>query len=356
MPESMRGYVLHGKDDASWSDVPIPPLGPYDALVRPTAVATCTTDVHLIAAASFPNAIGKPIGHEAVGVIARVGDRVKDFAPGDRVVMSAGGPDWRIPQAQRGEAKYHPNNMAYFSEDPLQGGMFGEYVRAPDADLSLAHIPDAVTDEQALMVPDMVATGFTGVERMHIDFGDTIVILGIGPVGLMAVAAASMRGAARIVVVGSRPNTVELARAYGATHVVDYTKGPVTDAVLAATEGALADSVLVASGGGASEQFSTAMRIVKPGGHVAVVSLFFEEEVSIPLDVWAYGGLERFLTGVFVLTGREFYTRLLRLIEVGRLDPSPLVTHRFQGWDRLEDALDLMRSRAPEVIKPIVVV
>jgi threonine dehydrogenase-like Zn-dependent dehydrogenase len=350
----MRAYVLHGRGDASLSEAKVPTLGPYDALVRTTAVATCTTDVHLIDAAPYPNAIGKALGHEGVGVVDKVGDLVKDFAPGDRVILSAGGPDWRIPQAQRGEAKYHPNNMAYFSEDPLQGGMFAEYVRAPDADMSLAPIPDSVSDEQALMVPDMVATAFTGVERMQVEFGDTVVILGVGPVGLMGVAGAALRGASRIIVVGSRPRTLELARRYGATDVVDYKQRPVDDQVLTLTGGMPVDSVLVASGGSASDQFTTAFRIVKPGGHIANVSLYYEETVTLPMDTLAYGGIEKFFTGVFVLTGRDFYTRLLRLIEHGRLDPTGLITHRFEGWDQLPEALDLMRSRNPDVIKPIV--
>ncbi len=106
---TMRGFVLHEKGRASWSDVPVPPLGPYDALVRPTAVATCTTDVHLIATAGFPAAVGKPIGHEAVGIVKDVGDLVRDFHPGDRVIIPAGGTDWRTPHAQRGEAKYYQN-------------------------------------------------------------------------------------------------------------------------------------------------------------------------------------------------------------------------------------------------------
>ncbi|WP_435110969.1 zinc-binding dehydrogenase [Nocardiopsis synnemataformans] len=350
----MRGYVLHGPGEAGWADVPVPMIGVDDALVRPTAVATCTTDVHLVATAGFPAAIGKPIGHEAVGVVEEVGENVTDFRPGDRVIIPAGGTDWRTPQAQRGEAKYYQNNNPYFSDDPSKGGVFAERVRAIDADMTMTPIPDSISDEQALMVPDMVATGLTGVERMEFELGDSVAILGVGPVGLMGVAGAVLRGASRIVAVGSRPKTLELARRYGATDVVDYKKGPVVEQVLAATGGAPVDAVLVASGGKVSDQFTTALRLVKPGGHVANVSLFFEENVTIPMDVWDFGGTERFLTGVFVKEGREFYARILRLIEYGRLDPSPLVTHTFDGWSRLDDALDLMRSRDENVIKPVV--
>jgi threonine dehydrogenase-like Zn-dependent dehydrogenase len=351
----MKAYVLHGRGNAAWTDVPVPSLGQYDALVRPTAVATCTTDVHLIETAGLPAAVGKAIGHEAVGIVEEVGERVKDFAPGDRVIIPSAGSDWRHPRAQRGEAKYHQNNNPYLSDDPDTAGSFSELVRAVDADLTLSHIPAGVTDEQAVMVPDMVATGFTGAERMEIQFGETVLVMGIGPVGLMGVAGAALRGAGRIIAVGSRPNTVELATRYGATDIVDYTHGDTLEQVLALTGGEPVDSVLIASGGQVSEVFETAMRAVKFGGHVACVSLFFDDAaVSIPMDVWAYGGMEKFLTGVLIQDGRDFFERLLVLIDNGKVDPSPLVTHVLEGWDQLEDALDLMRSRDETVIKPVI--
>lgn len=352
----MRGYVLHGAGDAGWDDVPDPAPGPYDAIVRPTAVAVCTTDVHLIATAGLPAAVGKPIGHEAVGIVERVGSLVKDFASGDRVIIPAGGTDWRHPNAQRGEAKYYQTNNAYFSDDPTVAGVFAELVRAIDADMTMTPIPEDVTDQQALMVPDMIATGLTGVERLNISFGDTVAVLGLGPVGLMGVAGAALRGASQVIGVDSRATT-ELARRYGATDTIDFQAGDTYDQVLAATGGRPVDSVLIAAGGDASTLFSTALRIVKPGGHVANVSLYLDQDsVTLPLDVWGYGGMERHLTGVFVQEGREFYTRLLRLISTGRLDPQPLVTHVLAGWDRLEDGIELMRTGEDYVIKSVITV
>jgi threonine dehydrogenase-like Zn-dependent dehydrogenase len=354
---TMKAYVLHGKGDAAWTEVPAPTMGPYDALVRPTVVATCTTDVHLIETAGLPAAIGKALGHEAVGVVEEVGELVKDFKPGERVIIPSAGSDWRHPRAQRGEAKYHQNNNPYLSDDPNTAGSFSELVRAWDADMTLSHIPDGVTDAQAVMVPDMVATGLTGAERMQIQFGETVLVMGIGPVGLMGVAGAALRGAGRIIAVGSRANTMELAKNYGATDIVDYTQGDVLEQVMTLTGGEAVDSVLIASAGQASDIFTTAMRAVKFGGHVACVSLFFDDEaVSIPLDVWAFGGMEKFLTGVLIQDGRDFFERILVLIDKGKLDPSPLVSHVLEGWDKLEDALELMRSREESVIKPVIAV
>lgn len=351
----MRGYVLKDAGHAEWTEVPAPTPGPYDAIVRPTAVAVCTTDVHLIATAGFPAAVGKAIGHEAVGIVESVGALVKDFAPGDRVIIPAGGTDWRHPNAQRGEGKYVQTNNAYFSEDPTVAGVFADLVRAIDVDMTMTPIPDGITDLQALMVPDMVATAFTAVQRMEIDFGDTVAVLGLGPVGLMGVAGAALRGASQVIGVDSR-QTAALARQYGATHIVNHEEGDTREQVLAATGGRPVDSVMIASGGSASDVFTTALRVVKKGGHVANVSVFLDQEsVTLPLDVWGHGSIERFFTGVFVQEGREFYTRLLRLIQFGRLDPTPLVSHKLKGWDQLDTAIGIMRDRVDNVIKPVVI-
>jgi threonine dehydrogenase-like Zn-dependent dehydrogenase len=351
----VKGYVLHQAGHASWSEVDPPKPAPYDAIVRPTLVAICTTDVHLIETAGLPAAVGKPIGHEAVGVVEQVGELVRDFKPGDRVIIPAGGTDWRHPNAQRGEAKYYQTNNAYFSDDPTVAGVFSELVRAIDVDMTMTLIPDDVTDTQAVMVPDMVATGFTAITRMHVDFGDTVAVLGAGPVGLMGIAAAALRGASQIISVDSREGTAALARGYGATHLLGHREGNIAKRVLEVTGGRPVDSVMIAAGGTASENFTTAMKIVKPGGHVANVSLYLDQQsVTIPLEGWGFGGTERHLTGVFVQEGREFYSRLLRLIQAGRLDPAPLVTHELHGWDTLERAIDLMRTQSDNVIKPVV--
>jgi len=353
----MKGYVLQDKGQAVWKEVPVPTIGPYDALVRPSAVATCTTDVHLIKTVALPAAKGKVIGHEAVGVVEKVGDLVKDFKPGDRVIIPTAFSDWRHPRAQRGEAKYHQTNSPYFSDDPTIGGSFSELVKTFDADSNLAHIPASVTDIQAVMIPDMMATGFSGVEKMDVQFGETVLVIGIGPVGLMGVAGAALKGAGRIIAVGSRPNTMKIARQYGATDTIDYKKGDIVSQVLALTGGQPVDSVLIASGGRASDMFTTALKIVKFGGHVACVAGFFgDETVTIPMDVWNYGVMEKFLTGVLVNDGRDYLERLLLLIQNKKLDTTPLVTHVLKGWDKLEEGLDLMRSRDETVIKPAIVI
>ena len=202
----------------------------------------------------------------------------------------------------------------------------------------------------------MVAPGSAGLAALHLNDGEPVLFPGGGPVGLMVWAASALRGAGRIIAVGSRPKTLELAERFGASNLVDYKKGDVLAQVMELTGGEPVDGVLIASGGAPDRIFTTAMRAVKFGGNVACVSLFFDEEsVTLPLDVWMQGGMEKRLTGVLCNDGRDFFERLLALIRFKRLDPAPLATHVLHGWQRLEDGLRLMASRDPSVLKAVVV-
>jgi threonine dehydrogenase-like Zn-dependent dehydrogenase len=352
----MKAFILNGKGEAAWGEVPTPEIGSYDALVRVTCVATCTTDVHQIETANISTLIGKALGHEAVGVVEKVGADVKDFKPGDRVVIPVAWSDFRHPKAQRHEAKYYQTNSPYFSASGLNGH-FAEFSKVVDADMALAKIPDSVTDSEAVMLPDMAGTALTGAEYMNIDYGDTVVILGIGPVGLMGVAGAALKGAGRIIGVGSRAKTKELAKYYGATDIVDYHDGDVYEQIMALTGGKPVDSVMIASGGDANEQFELALKLVKWGGDVSNVSMWNSNQtLTIPFDLLYWGVQDKHIHTALVEDGRDIMERYLNLVEHGKLDTKPLVTHTFHGWDHLEDGLALMESRDPEVIKPVVII
>ena len=351
----MKGYVLIEKGRAEWLDMPEPVMHDNDVIARPTLLAACTTDAHTIKTGGRPQAKGKVLGHEGVGVVVETGKNVKDFKPGDRVLLPSAGADFLHPRAQRGEAKFFQNNNAVFTDSMEVQGLFSERVRVIDADRRLSHIPDNVTDKQAVMVSDMMATGFTGTKYLELQYGESALILGCGPVGLMGIASARLRGAGRIIAVGSRKNTLDLAVHYGATDVVDYKKGDVYEQVMELTGGEPVDSTMIASGGSASEQFTLAMNCTKWGGHVACVSIFFEDkEIVMPSSVWNGGSREKFLTGVAIDDGRDFFERMLAMISYGRIDPSPLITHTLQGLDKLPEALDLMSGKDKDVIKAVV--
>ena len=351
----MKAYVLIAKGRAEWVDMPEPVMKPNDVICVPTVLAACTTDAHTIKTGGRPQAKCKTMGHEGVGIVIQTGSEVQDFKVGDRVLMPSAGADFQHPRAQRGEAKFFQNNNAVFTDSMEVQGLFSERIRVIDADRRLAHIPDGVTDRQAVMASDMMATGFTGTKYLNIQYGETVLVLGCGPVGLMGIASARLRGAGRIIAVESRKTRADMARFYGATDIIDYTQGDVFEQVMELTGGQTVDSTLIASGGSASKQFTTAMNCTKWGGHVACVSIFFEDtDIVLPTSVWNGGSREKFLTGVAIDDGRDFFERLLAMIQYGRIDPEPLITHTFKGLEHIPEAVDLMNGIDPEVIKAVV--
>ena len=152
----------------------------------------------------------------------------------------------------------------------FKDGVFSEYFHVNDADGNLALLPSNITPVDACMLSDMVPTGFHGVELADIQFGDSVLVIGIGPVGLMSVAGANMRGASRIIAVGTRPVCVEAARGYGATDFISYKNGSIEDQVLAMTDGKGVDKVVIAGGG--CETFESAIKCLKPGGKIGNVN------------------------------------------------------------------------------------
>ncbi len=222
-----------------------------------------------------------------------------------------------------------------------------------DADGNLAHLPDSVDDKTAVMLCDMVPTGFHGVELADIQFGDKVLVIGIGPVGLMAVAGAAIRGASEIYAVGSRPNCIELAKEFGATHIINYRNGSIEDQVAALTDGKGVDRVVIA--GGDNDTFITAIRVLKPGGKIGNVNYLGEGDyVRIPRSEWGCGMGHKQIAGGLMPGGRLRMEKLLSLVTSGRIQPGKLVTHEFEGFEHVEEALLLMKDKPKDLIKPIV--
>ena len=203
------------------------------------------------------------------------------------------------------------------------------------------------------MLSDMVPTGFHGAELADVQFGDTVLVVGIGPVGLMAVAGAALRGAARILAVGTRPVCVEAARKYGATDFINYKNGPIDEQVLALTGGKGVDCAIIA--GGDVDTFIPVVRVLKPGGRIGNVNyLGSGDYVKIPRADWGVGMGHKQINGGLMPGGRLRMEKLGALVSAGKLDVSPLCTHVFEGWEHLEKALFLMRDKPRDLIKPIV--
>lgn len=256
----MKGYgVIEPTVSWGWMEKEIPEPGPFEALCSPVAVLPCTSDVH---SAHFRNAWpNRILGHEGVGRVEKVGAMVTDIHVGDIVAVPAVTPIWRGRQIAEG---LHEHTGGFLGGRYLSSkldGTFGEYFIIPDADMNLAVVPNGVSIKAAGLVGDMVTTGFSGVEGANIQFGDTVVVIGIGPVGLMSVAGAAIRGAGRLIAVGHRELTKELAKKYGATDVVDYKDGDIVAQIMELTNNEKVDRVIIA--GGTESTINDAYRMVK---------------------------------------------------------------------------------------------
>ena len=351
----MKGFgcIVPGKE-VGWIEKPVPEPGPYDALCRPIAAAPCSSDIHNAFEIGSPKLMyGRILGHEAVAEIVKVGDQVADFKEGDRILVPATTPNWRKPSIQDTWHQHTDFVMDSFKYAFYMDGCFAEYFIVPDVGMNAAHLPDGITLEQAVMACDMMPTGLHGAELADIKFGETVVVIGIGPVGLMAVAGAVLRGAGKIYAVGTRPNCVELAKQYGATDIISYKEGNIADQIkkLAGRNGI--DKVIIA--GGNADTFADAIRIVRPGGIVSNVNFFTgADSLSVPLLAWGSGMSHKDIRGGLCPGGRRRMEKMLALIQNGRIDPGKLVTHRFHGLDRIPEAFQLMKEKPRDLIKPVV--
>ncbi|WP_367567923.1 alcohol dehydrogenase catalytic domain-containing protein [Lacrimispora sp.] len=380
----MKAFVLIEPGKVGWHEAPEPVLTPYGAILRPLAVAPCSSDVHTVYGGGSRKAPNLILGHECVGEILETGELVQDFKPGDVVVVPAITPDWRAMGIQEGNFKHASAPFSGHQLGRTAPGVFAEKFLIPDADTTLAKIPEGVTLEQALMCVDVVTTGFTGAEFADIKIGDTVVVLGIGPIGLMAIEGARHLGAARIIAVGSRPICVELAKEFGATEVLSYKVNlaegqrenslggkvnppegqreaslvckdkDVVQQVLERTGGLGADGVIICGGG--DEVFAQAVDMARYGiGTISNVN-YFGGTGNLPFPKFSGG---RGMAGKTIHTelakgGRIRMERLLKMVQYGRINPQKLVTHQLNGLDQVETALQMMKEKPKDLIKVMV--
>lgn len=351
----MKGFAMLKIGSVGWIEKERPAAGPLDAIVRPLALSPCTSDIHTVWSGAIGERFKMILGHESVGEVVEVGALVKDFKPGDRVMVPAITPDWGAVASQAGHSQHSGGMLGGWKFSNYKDGVFGEFFHVNEADANLALIPANVASEEAVMLADMVPTGFHGVELAELRFGETAAVIGIGPVGLMSVAGCNMRGASRIFAVGSRPNCIDAAKSYGATDIVNYKNGDIEKQILEATNGAGVDKVIIA--GGDVDTFAQAVAMVKPGGIVSNVNYLGEgESVGLPRVEWGVGMGHKHVVGGLTPGGRYKMEKLLDLVKYGKLDTSPLLTHRFTGFENIEPALMLMKDKPRDLIKPVVTV
>lgn len=270
---TMRAAVFVEKNRIVLDDKPIPEVGPLDALVRITTTTICGTDVHILRG-EYPVAKGLTVGHEPVGVIERLGSQVRGFVEGQRVIAGAITPSGQSYACLCGcGSQDGPDTRHGFRA--AGGWKFGntidgcqaEYVLVPDALANLCPIPDGLSDEQVLMCPDIMSTGFSGAERGEVTIGDTVAVFALGPIGLCAVAGARLKGASMIIGVDGVSERMNVARSLGATHIVDFKKGNVVEQIMTITDGRGVDVAIEALG--TQGTFESALRVLRPGGRVS---------------------------------------------------------------------------------------
>ena len=347
----MKAFVMRRIGEVGFLEKPIPKPGPMDAVIRTTAALICTSDVHTLHGAIGPRQ-DLTLGHEAVGVVHEVGSLVKDFRPGDRVLVGAITPDWSDRASQAGHSSQSGGALGGWKFSNVKDGVFAEYFHVNDADGNLARIHEGLSDERAVYCADMMSTGFMGAENADIPIGGTVAVFPLGPVGLMAVAGARLRGAGLVIGVDSVPQRLELAKSYGADEVVDLSRGDPVERILEITGGDGVDAAIEAVGIDAA--FQNAVRVTKPGGTVSNAGYHGSGEfVHIPRTAWGVGMAEKTIRTGLCPGGRLRMEQLLRVLQSGRLDPSRLTTHRF-AFQEIDRAFEIMAKKLDGVLKPLI--
>lgn len=346
----------------------------YSAILKPVAISPCSSDVHTVYAGNGPRRENLVLGHEGIAEIVETGSLVRDFKPGDKVIVSA-----VMPDEEDGTGHEHSN----FSGTKLGrniNGMWSEFFKVPDADMNLIHFPEWLDLRKGLMAADVMPTGFTAAIKAEIEEGQTVCVFGAGAIGLMAVAAAKKLGAGKIIVIGSakRKETIELSKIYGADVFIAYQDGsvifgeydkgmdiykdkrsqlanslnkPEVDIILNMTENKGADRVLICGGG--RDAVAEACDIVKYGTGIVVSVEYQEGEGMIGLPVFSLGRGMAGKTFKFSLSlgGRHMVEKMLSYEDI---EAEKLVTHCFNGRDKIPYALELMNKKTRGLIKIMV--
>jgi len=335
----MKGLVYGGPGVRSWTEVPDPRIqDPRDAVIQVDAVTICGTDLHILGGDVPAVAPGRVLGHEAVGTVVETGSGVSGLAVGDRVLascISACG----ICRFCREGAYGQCRGGGGWILGHLVDGVQSEFARIPFADLSTYKLPEQVSDESAVLLADILPTSYeVGVLNGQVRPGDTVVIVGAGPIGLAAVATARLFSPAHIVVVDKAESRLQAAKLFGAdTTVVAGMEDPL--AVVAGLTGDLgADVVMEAVG--TPQTFELCTQLVRPGGRVANIGVHGKPVTLHLEDLW--------IRNVTITTGLvDTYStpKLLDMLVAGQLDLGQMVTHRF-GLDEFMQAYDVFADPA----------
>ena len=352
MPETMRAAVFQDVRDIHIEEVPKPEPGPTDAVVRVTTTTICGTDSH-IWRGEYPVEKGRIVGHEPCGVIEQLGEAVRGFEVGDRVVVGAITPCGACYFCQHGDFSQcagYEDTWGMIGGWRLGNSMHGvqaDYFLVPYAQANLCKIPDELSDEEVVFVTDIATTGISAAETGNVGIGDSVVVFAQGPIGLCATAGARLKGAALVIGVDSNPTRLEMAKKMGADEVIDFTQEDPVAKVKALTGGRGADVAIEALG--IEQTFQNCLAAVRPAGVVSSLGVY-GDKVSIPLEGFVYGIGDIDIRTTLCPGGKERMRAMMEMVRMGRLDLKQLITHRFALED-IEEAYPLFSNQEDDVIK-----
>lgn len=344
---TMRAAVFRKPGEIVLDEVPVPMAGPGEAVIKVTTTTICGTDVHILKG-EYPVEPGRIVGHEPVGTIAELGPGVTGYRIGQRVIVGAVTPCGQCGACLDGHhAQCGGRAIGGWQLGNTINGCQAEYVKVPFAMANLTPVPDGLSDEQVLMCPDIMSTGFGGAESGHIRIGDTVVVFAQGPIGLCATAGARLSGASTIIAVDTVPERLDMARRLGADIVLDHTRVDVVAEVMKLTNGRGADVSIEALG--RQETFESCLRVLKPGGTLSSLGVY-SGKLSLPLDAFAAGLGDYRIVTTLCPGGKERMRRLMNIVASGRANLEPLVTHRFR-LDQITQAYELFANQREGVLK-----
>src|SRR5580704_7703839 len=343
---TMKALVFRGPNQIGVEQVPIPKPGPGQAVIRVTLTTICGTDLHILKG-EYPVKPGLTIGHEPVGVIHELGIGITGYKVGDRVLVGAITPCGQCFDCLRGNLSQCGGPIGGWRFGNTINGAQAEYLLVPFAQANLAKIPDDLRDEQVVLLSDIASTGISAAESGNIQIGDTVAVFAQGPIGLCATAGAKLKGAALIIAVESDPTRTVMAKQMGADIVLNNHKQDVVAEIRRLTRGQGVDVAIEALG--TQQTFESALTVLRPGGTLSSLGVY-SGKLSVPLGPFAAGLGDHRIVTTLCPGGKERMRRLIDLVQHGRVDLRPLLTHTF-SLDDIVQAYELFASRSDGVLK-----
>jgi threonine dehydrogenase-like Zn-dependent dehydrogenase len=325
--EKMRANIFRGVNNFHVEEVEKPHAGIGEALIRVTLTTICGTDLHIVRG-EYPVKPGLVIGHEPVGVIEELGAGVTGYEIGERVLVGAITPCGQCRACLSGHLSQCGHGGGY---EAIGGWRFGntingaqaEYLLVPSAQANLSRIPDGLTDEQVVLLADIASTGFSGAESGGVRIGDSVVVFAQGPIGLCATAGAKLMGASLVIGVDEDENRLAMSRRMGADVALNYREVDVVAEVKRLTGGG-ADVTIEALG--TQQTFESALRSLRPGGTLSSLGVY-SGKLQMPYEAFAAGLGDHRIVTTLCPGGKERMRRLMAVVQSGRVDLTPLLTH-----------------------------